>query len=109
MKFQIKSLVTQNRVKLIINIVQFLNSVVEQMNDIDKNIVKAIIETYDHDERAYEIDEENISKSHIKTNEIIQLLKRLQLYKKQQKNSDNIMIIRLRKYERDIRAKKVYK
>ena len=56
---------------------------IEQMNNINENIVKTIIETYNHDERAYEIDKKNVSKPHIKTNEIIQLLKRLQLYKKQ--------------------------
>ena len=50
---------------------------VEQVNNIDENIVETIIKTYDHDERAYEIDEKNISESRIKINEVIQLLKRL--------------------------------
>ena len=109
MKSQIKSFIIQDRIKSIINIVQFLNSIIEQINDIDENIVKAITETYDHDERAYEIDEKNVSKPHIKINEIIQLLKRLQLYKKQQKNNDDMMITRLRKYGKDIRAKRAFK
>ena len=41
------------------------------MNNINENIVKTIIEIYNHDERAYKIDEKNISKSRIKANEII--------------------------------------
>ena len=77
MKSQIKSLATQNRIKLIINIAQFLNSVTEQINNINKNIVKIIIEIYNYNERAYKINEKNVLKSHIKINEIIQLLKRL--------------------------------
>ena len=50
---------------------------IEQVNDINKNIVKAIVEIYNHGERAYEIDEKDVSESRIKINEIIHLLKRL--------------------------------
>ena len=50
---------------------------VEQVDEIDEDIVEAIVETYDHDERAYETDEEDVSESRIKINEVIQLLKRL--------------------------------
>ena len=38
----------------------------EQINNIDENIVKTIVEIYDYDERAYKIDEKNVSKSRYK-------------------------------------------
>ena len=46
-----------------------------------------------------------ISEPRIKANEAIQLLKRLQLYEEQQEDRDDMIITRLRRYGRDIRAK----
>ena len=48
---------------------------VEQVNNIDRDIVEAIAETYSHGERAYETDEEDVSEPRIKVNEAIQLLR----------------------------------
>ena len=44
---------------------------IEQVNNINKNIVKAIVETYNYDKRAYKINKKKKLKSRIKTNEII--------------------------------------
>ena len=59
------------------NIAQFLNLMIEKINNIDENIVKTIVEIYNYDKRAYEINEKNILNFYIKTNKVIQLLKRL--------------------------------
>ena len=106
----IKTLATQQRIKSAMNIAQFLNPKDENVDDIDDDLVDTIAKVYSQgDERIYETDEEDVSEPSIKSNEALQLLKRLQLYEEQQADGDEILISRLNRYERDIRAREVSK
>ena len=104
---RIRSLATQERIKSAMNMSLFLNPKNKNVDDSDNDIVNTIAEAYDDDERAHETDEKDVSKPRIKSSEAIQLRERLQLYEKQQIDSDEVLIARLNRYERDTRARGV--
>lgn len=106
MDARIKSLVTADRIKSAMNIAQFLNPVEEIVDDFGDDVIDVIVDIYGiGEERVYETDEENVSEPRIKNHEVLQLLKRLQLYEEQQKDGDGVLITRLNRYEREIRAR----
>ncbi len=100
------ALTTTERIKSVINIAQFLNPVKETVDDFDDDVIDAIVEIYNTGaERGYETDEDDVSEPLVKGFEALQLLKRLRLYEKQQKDDDDVLITRLNRYKREIRAR----
>ena len=77
------SFIDQNRVKTVISIDNFLNSIEKRVNDYEKNIFNAIIKQYISIEiRNYEIDEEKKITLKIIYAKTFSHLYQLRLYKK---------------------------
>lgn len=107
---RIKALASQDRIKTAMSIGQFLNPREENVDDTDDDIVDAIAKAYsDDNDRAYETDEEDILEPRVKASEALQLLERLRLYEEQQADGDDVLITRLNRYGREIRAREASK
>ena len=99
-------LINQNRVKIVINIDNFLNSIEKRINDHKKDIFDAIIKQYTSIEiRDHETDEEKKITSKITYTKAFSHLNQLRLYKEQQNYNDSEMIRGLNKYEKAVRGR----
>ena len=107
MERRIKSLVQQRRIESAMDIATFVNPEDEIVDDSDKNFFESLAAAYstDYVERDHETDEEDVAVALIEDSEALELLSRLRLYEEQQEDGNVAVILRLTKYEKEIRAR----
>ena len=99
MKNQIRDFVKQRKIVNVMIINQFLNSVSKTVkNRDDDDLINVIFRIYSKEKKVYESNEKDVVIKKISTNEIIQILKLLQLYEKQQDERDCNFIACLKKH-----------
>ena len=104
---RIQHLVQQKSIRSATNTARFVNPDEEIVDDNGEHTFESIVETHSRGgaERDHETDEEDVDEARIEDEEALELLSRLRLYEEQQEDGDDVVISRLNKYERDIRAR----
>lgn len=105
-KNKIRDLVKQQQIIKIIIINQFLNVISKTVKDENKNdLINLIADAYSKEKRAYESNEKNTVDRKILTNEVLQTLHILQLFKEQQNQRDQNFMSCLKKYQNFIKVR----
>ena len=95
-----------NRIQILMNINNFINSINDTIKNKLKNIVQHVAAQIGFEKNA-ESDEKNIEQSKIKISDALVALWLLQLYEKQQNDENSTLLHLLNKYEQQIQDRKM--